>query len=413
MKAGLMCATVLMALGTLGCAGSDGDWAGTMTDSAGVMIVANTAESLWGSSGGWALEEELKIGSIEGDPDYQFGMVGFIAVDSDGRIYVLDAQAQHIQVYSPDGTYEQTLGGRGGGPGELQGAMFVLMGPGDTLLVPDLQNMRINRYAPDGSSLGSFPVKLEDGIPAMFRATPSGVMAEQVRQISLPGQEALENPMDRIVLLTPDGVVTDTLKTFPSGETFKLSGGAPEFNIYSPEYAWDLTDDLDLFFAINDQYRIEVYDTDGQLKRVVTMPFERKPVGERDRDAIIGFMERAWRDAGVPAQVLDQLKQNIHFGEYFPAFSTILAGPHSTMWVQHIQAASDLSEGEYASFNPLEDSGAPEWDVFDEDGRFMGVITMPHRFAPRVIKNNLIYGVWRDELDVQYVVRLRVIELST
>jgi hypothetical protein len=34
---------------------------------------------------------------------------------------------------------------------------------------------------------------------------------------------------------------------------------------------------------------------------------------------------------------------------------------------------------------------------------------MPPKFAPRLIRGNQIYGVWRDELDVQYVTRLRII----
>ena len=34
---------------------------------------------------------------------------------------------------------------------------------------------------------------------------------------------------------------------------------------------------------------------------------------------------------------------------------------------------------------------------------------MPERFAPRVFMGDKIYGVWRDELDVQYIVRLRIV----
>ena len=77
--------------------------------------------------------------------------------------------------------------------------------------------------------------------------------------------------------------------------------------------------------------------------------------------------------------------------------------------MQHIQAASELSEDEYENWNPIEDQGASEWDVFDAQGRFFGTISMPRRFAPRIFRGDKIYGVWRDELDVQYVVRLRIV----
>ena len=53
-----------------------------------------------------------------------------------------------------------------------------------------------------------------------------------------------------------------------------------------------------------------------------------------------------------------------------------------------------------------------EWDVFDAAGKYLGMVTMPPKFAPRMIWGNQIYGVWRDELDVQYVVRLRIVGVA-
>ncbi len=398
----------LLSITLAACGGGESRWAGTVTDSAGVAIVANPAEGVWDTDERWTVEEEVRIGALEGSPEYQFGQIGGMTVDSEGRVFVLDAQAQHIQVYNPDGSYERTIGKKGGGPGELQGAIFVLMGPGDTLLVPDMQNQRVNRYAPDGSSLGSFRLSLEKGLPMQFRATPSGILAQQLRPFALPGQPTPEM-IDAIVVINPDGTVIDTLKTFPSGETIKLSGAAPEINIYSPEPVWELTEEMRLLFGVNDQYNIGVYSPDGGLERIIRKPFELKPVADRDRQVVIEFLERTWGEAGVPPEALSQLRNMVHFGDAFPAFSTIAAGPVGTIWVQHIQAASELSEEELESYNLIEDAGARDWDVFDSEGRLLGVISMPPRFAPRIFRGDKIYGVWRDELDVQYVVRLRIV----
>jgi hypothetical protein len=319
----------------------------------------------------------------------------------------MDVQAQHVQVYTPEGEYLRTVGGQGAGPGELTGAIFLVMGPGDTLMVPDVNNRRINLFGPDGSSIGSFPLALEQGIPLNFRYTPSGVIAEQVRPLDLPNMPTTDS-LDTILLLATDGTVTDTLKRFPSGETFSFSRGLPEFKFYSPEASWALSDDAQLIFGINDQYRIDFY-ADGELDRVVTLPFEQRLVGDRDKQLVAEYLERTWTESGVPPQILEQLKNNVHFGEYFPAFANILPGPDGSIWVQHIQAASDLSEEELESFDLLQDSGAPEWDVFDSEGRYLGVVTMPYRFSPRIIYDDYIYGVSRDELDVQYLVRMRIV----
>lgn len=409
MNASRFYALALMVLLTAACGGQESHWAGTMIDSAGIAIVANPEEGVWGPGDEWTFEEELRIGALEGDPQYQFGQVASLTVDSDGQIYVMDLQAQHIQVYSPEGEYVRTIGSRGGGPGEMLQGVFVLMGPGDTILVPDIQNQRVNRYAPDGSSLGSFRIEIEKGLPMVWAATRTGAIAEQVRPFALPGQPALENPEDAIVMINMDGTVADTLMKFPSGGTLNLGGAAPEINIYSPEPAWDLTDDLRLAFGVNDDYRITFYSSDGTLERIVTKPFERQPVAERDREAVMNALERAWTDAGVPAEAMGRLRGMIHFGEFFPAFASFTSGPAGTLLVQHVRPASTLSEEEYASFNPIEDAGAPDWDVFDSQGRYLGVVTMPHRFTPRFFRDDKVYGVWRDELDVQYVLRLRVI----
>jgi hypothetical protein len=364
---------------------------------------------MWTTSGQWTLEQEIRIGSIEGDAEYQFGQIGFIAVDSRDRIYVADAQAQNIRVFTPGGQYVQTIGRPGAGPGELgAGVAFLVVATGDTLFVPDLPNRRVNLYAPDGSEAGSFPLELEKGLPMVWRGTATGIVACQVRPLSLPNAPARDS-MDAIVLFSTSGSVTDTVFKFPSGGTLNLGGGTPEINLYSPESVWDITGEAGLLYGVNNDYRISVYDQGGNLERVVSMPFELKPVAETDRRVIMEFLERAWTDAGVPPQALAQLRQIVHFGEFFPAFSAVLAGPRGSIWVQHVQPASELSEEELEDYNLIEESGAPRWDVFDAQGRYLGVVEMPPKFAPRLIRGNQIYGVWRDELDVQYVVRLRII----
>jgi hypothetical protein len=214
--------------------------------------------------------------------------------------------------------------------------------------------------------------------------------------------------LDVVLLLGSDGTVEDTLFTFPSGKTFQVSGGAPEFNFYSPEMVWRLSDDMSLLSAMNDEYRITVRSPTGDVVRIVTMPFERRLVTERDQQALLGFLDEMWVGAGVPPALLPRLHERVSFGEFFPAFTAIQTGPAGTMWVQQVQTTADLSEEEIESFNAFEDSGAPEWDVFDSEGRYLGVVSMPQRFSPRLFHGDRIYGVWRDDLDVQYVMRLRI-----
>lgn len=393
----------------IGCGGGGSEWAGTVTDSAGVTIVQNVEDPIWTESSAWTLEEELSIGETEGRPEYQFGQIGTIGVGSDGRLFVMDVQGQHVKVFSPDGQFDRTIGGPGAGPGEIgAGAVFVLVGVGDTVFVPDMANRRINRYAPDGSPLTSSPLEIEKGLPMVYQSTPSGHIAAQVRSLSLPDRPAPDT-LDRIMLLESDGTFGDTLLEFPSGGTLNLGGQSPEINLYSPEPAWDVTDDLRVLYGINDDYRIGMYGTEGGLQRVIRMPFERQPVSDNDRQAVMTALERAWVDAGVPPQMLPQLRSIVHFAEFFPAFSSVQVGPRGSIWVQHVQSAAGLTDEELAQFNVTEDTGSPDWDVFDADGRFLGIVSMPSRFQPRQFVGDRIFGVWRNELDVQFAMQLRVV----
>lgn len=388
----------------------EGGWTGSVVDSAGVQLVRNPAQELWTNASRWTVEEELRIGTAAGEPEYQFGQIAGIAAGSGGRIFVLDQQGRHIKVFSPDGRYERTLGRPGSGPGELGQAVGpLLMGAGDTLLVPDLANQRVNRYAPDGTSLDSYPIDLRAGLPLRWQATAGGLIATQVRPFALPGQPAPDT-MDAIVVRASDGSVLDTLKTFPSGRSFSFAGGMPEITFFSPEAVWALADDGRLFFGLSHDYRIEVYGTGGALERVVTRPFQRTPVRQADRDALLTALDRVWREAGVPPPVLEQLRSGVRFAEFLPAFAQILGGPDRSLWVQAIEAPSRLSAEERETFDPSLDMGGAKWDVFDAHGRYLGVVTLPPRVTPVRFAGQKIYAVARDELGLQYVVRLRVVK---
>jgi hypothetical protein len=404
-----MCVALLLPL-ALGCTSGEAapQWAGSVTDSAGVAIVNNTTDELWSDDTRWTVTEELKIGSAEDEPDYQFVQVAGIAVGADGRIYVMDQGAQQLRVFTADGTFDGAMGGPGGGPGEFgAGAGPVLLAPGDTLLVPDLQQQRVNRYAPDGTSLGSYSMILTDGIPLRWDATPSGTIVNQLRPLDLPNQPASDG-MDLIAVRGFDGSVQDTLMRVPSGKTISFAGGAPEITFFTAEPVWALTPETGVLFGVNDEYRIGMYGPDGALTRIITKPFEPMPVSEDDQSVLLDAMERLWTEAGVPPQAIGQLRSAIKFADNFPAYLQFLSGPQNTVWVQDILAPSALSADAQEFFNPQQDLGSSEFDVFDAEGRYLGMVTMPDRFTPMRFIDDMVYGVWRDELDVQYVVRLRI-----
>jgi hypothetical protein len=108
----------------------------------------------------WQLEEELRIGSVDGEGPTTFGELKALVVDSAGRIVVLESQAQEIRSFDRNGRHLATFGGKGGGPGEFENA-FGLMQTSDGLFyVPDQRNARMSVLSPDSGFLRSYPLTL-------------------------------------------------------------------------------------------------------------------------------------------------------------------------------------------------------------------------------------------------------------
>jgi hypothetical protein len=398
-----------------GCAGdSTADWQGTVVDSAGIQIVRNAETGLWGEGDAWTFTEALRIGTAEGEPEYQFGQLlpaGSVGLASDGRIVVLDAQGQHLKVFGTDGTYERTIGGPGGGPGEIGVATqsSMLIAPGDTIVMVDLGNQRVNLYLMDGTFVRSFPVDLAAGFPFRWEVAADGRLVVQFRKLDFTGAAANADTMDVIAVQHLDGTVGDTLMQVLSGKTVQFSGGLPEWNFFVPEPLWALWGDR-ILQAVNDNYRIGVYGPDGALERVLEKPFTLTPVTDADQAPMKRALREAMLDQGAPPQLATQLVDTrLHFAPNYPAFAQMLEGPFGTILVQLIEPISSLSEEERESFDFASGSMASRyWDVFDDQGRYLGQLTMPLRFQPVEFRDNEIYGIQRDELDVQYVVKLAV-----
>jgi hypothetical protein len=383
-----------------------------MRDSAGVTIVENTNRGVWSSSNRWRIEPgDVRIGSADGDPDYEFGQIAGLAVTGDGRIFVFDQQAQQIKVFDQDGLFLNTIGRPGGGPGEIAaGAGPVLLGAGDTLFVPDAGNRRVDLFTADGEDAGSFVLDVLRGIPLAWAATTDGRLVNHLRPLRTENSSPSDT-MDIVVIRNTAGEMTDTILSVPSGGTFTITPGAlPEWNFFSPEPVWALGEGRAYYFGINDDYRIGVHDETGDLITVITKPYEAQPVTNRDQQVFKDFFEGILQEQpGVNEQILGALMNNVHFYETYPAYGQFMSGPRGTLWVQLIQRISELTDEEAENFNPLLNLGAAEWDVFDSDGRFLGQIAMPPRFQPLRFVDTDIYGIWRDDFDVQYVLKVGIV----
>lgn len=395
----LLLPTLLTACGD---ASSD-DWAGTVTDSAGVVLVDNPPDGLWDGASPWRFEEELRVGGMDAPVEAQFGMVVGLDLDAAGQLYVLDMQASEVRVFDASGAWVRTLGGQGGGPGELSAQLMGVFVVGDEAWVADLGNQRITRWGLDGSERPAISLNLVMGIPLRWDRLGDDRVVAQFRSMQGLGMQG-DTTGDPIV--TVGRPQPDTLAVLPQGGTFSVQGGSARFRFFDREPLWDADAAGALMTAANDAYRIEVRDAQGGLVRVVRKDFQLQPVTEGDERRMLAAIRRLMQDQGAPPAAVDQLLQDASFADHYPAIGQILGGPDGTLWVQRVRTADQFTESEELN---LQDLGADEWEVFDDQGRYLGVLTLPEKFAPMHIVGDAFWGVQRDELDVPSVVRYRLV----
>lgn len=386
-------------------ADSGGEWAGSVRDSAGIRVVENPAQGMWTESDRWTVDEALRIGALDGAPEYQFGEIRTLDVDDDGRIYVLDGQAQEVRVYDSGGTYVSTIGTAGNGPGELsQGANGVFV-DGAEVLVPDMGTQRVNIFGRGGEFVRSWRLGLENGIPMRWDRDGQGRLVAQLRSFD-PSQPAAD--VEPVAVYSDSGAVVDTMAMLPRGRSMEMTETGPRIRLFEAESAWETLPDGGLATGRSNVYRIELHGPDGSLQRVITLPRQPEPIDEGGKEQVKDLLREAMESSGMPAQGVQQMMQTVSVADQYPLFVTMVAGPEGTLWIQQVQKVAEQGASAAGGVESLQDLGAPEWDVIDAEGRYLGVVTLPERFRPVRFVGNDLYGVWRDELDVQYVLKLRL-----
>ena len=153
-------AVIALALGVSGCASEApaSGWGGTVdTLSSGQVSVYNPLGSLWSAGDGWVLEEDLRIGTLEGTGPDMFGAITDFEVDRYGRFWLFEGQAQELRVFDSTGSFVRTVGRKGEGPGEFNQVIGMAWGPDEHLWLVDPSNNRLSVVDTTGAAIWATP----------------------------------------------------------------------------------------------------------------------------------------------------------------------------------------------------------------------------------------------------------------
>lgn len=388
------------------CAASDGrDGAAvTVHDSAGIEIVENHAP-FWAEGEGWTIDPVplAEIGGAAG-PDDDLFRVTDVRRLSDGSIVVASNSPASLHRFHPDGSLAVVLGREGEGPGEFI-SIDLLPARGDTIIAWDQRNARLTWLGPGGDVIGTRRIDqarfsrrppfalLPDGriLAAGFdypetwhelglREIPLGLDIVHSDRTREPIDVDCIEDEELIVSLDP-GPVQQTL-FFPPGRTDVRFAAAR------------------LFASLTLRAEIEVREPSGPLRRLIRWDAPVRFVSEQAVDERAPSMGRAVRgrdfDPANPTDIdLDEIEL-IH--DTLPAHGGIAVDVEGNVWVHEL----DLREQEAASLT--------RFQVFDGDGRWLGLVELPAGLAEIEIGADYVAGVWRDENFVEYVRVFRIVK---
>ena len=385
------CGIILMAA-CVGCTASDGGEPIVVSDSAGITIVESN-EPLLGA-GAWTLapDPRVTIGLMEGPQEFEFTRIISVLRLPDGRIVAANfTNPPNVRVYSPAGEHLSTFGGPGAGPGEFQAIAWIDLLSDDTLRVFDFWQARVTYFDLTGNLFGTMPLLEVAGSPmTTFVLAPGftgGDLLARLNRLIPQDAQGRGRTFTPLVRVSRSGRALDTLVTIPDAEYHVAPDGDGNLVHFTPRSAALPSGDR-MFVTTAEAYRIDEYTGDGVLRRSLRRTDPPRSVGPADVAALLDQrLERARSDA--ERVHLERSFNEVPHADMLPAYDrSILLDDIGNLWAKQYAAPRD---------------SLANWDIFDESGRYLTVITVPLAFNIVDVGSDDVLGIWRDELGVESI----------
>lgn len=326
------------------------------------------------------LERDLLLSETDA---FYFGSVADVAVASDGRMYVLDGEASHVKMLSPEGRLQRTIGREGEGPGEFQWAREIVVGRGDSLYVLDAERDWISVFAPSGV--------LAYGIQAASEGElPDGLLVPRERAGFLLLYEVLPPPdTEREGTFTVRRIdvsarPADTVLTAHTRDRFPIETGRVRVYMdvpYGRGPHLTLGPEDALLFGRNDSLRFTRYRLDGTPLTRMSVPFESIPVTPAERTAELEDASGKYRT------ILDNRMPSTK-----PAFEQFLVDDAGRYWFGRPTAHADTTA----------------WWVVDPEEKTVATARVSDEVNLEAVRNGYAYGETATKSGAPALVRYRV-----
>ncbi|MEX2283779.1 MAG: hypothetical protein WEE89_14940 [Gemmatimonadota bacterium] len=378
-------------------------------DSAGIEIVESRTP-IWDDHTRWRLGEQptLEIGAgIAGDSVREFGYISGVHSLSGGTVAVVDAWAPSVMFFDAAGGLLGRIGRRGTGPGEFpprrESVRNSFVCGGDTVFV--VVSRSIAAYVSPGAHIRTMAPR-----PWARTRTCAGnrLIGElwHTRTHTSPG---IYRDSLLLAWYDLDGKQQAVIDSLPAEERAWSRGTAHEGMGYSLQLFGRVLSlaGRDGVFAtgFGETFQVELRDAKG-ITRIMRVAGRERNVSAADVQRFRDYVFNPWRGNDDERRNLENRLASA-IGGPRPAFAELRFDQAGNLWVREYDHTDAVAFYDYSTFSP--NSARPtltevrRWVVLDMNGRYLGEVTMPRTFDVHEIGEDWVLGVWRDELDIQYV----------
>ncbi len=387
----------------------------------------------------WSADTIRVIGD---EPEEQFDGVGSsgLAGDAAGDLFLLDGLGGRVLKFGPDGRFVRAFGRKGNGPGELGSSVALGLGPGDSLWVDDLGNMRIDVLPQGDGDARDIALDLSRGMPSSFavgrdgyvmamRPLPGGfrVGPSEPDTAAAQAPRPADAPTIPIVRMDARGAAVATLWRAPVPkeiETRSDNGGGATFAMrtpraFEPQLRWGALPDGGIVVVDGAEYLLHVIDADGTERLRIRRDPPPRATTDADREAERDRIRsaRALRggpritvavtNGGAPSvgassgggpiapdvkALAERLARGVTFADVIPRVVGLRVDRRGRIWV-------GVSEEHANTVDRI--------DIYEPDGRLAGELrglALPDAFTG----DDAAAFLTLDEDDVQHVTLLRL-----
>jgi len=347
----------------------------------GVIHVRNSPVGQWGDRDAWVTRRTARIGAVEAPEEALFtNRVMTPSLGPDGYVYVLEYSNPRVAIFDREGEFVEQLGRRGRGPGEFLAPTGLTWDAYGRLWVADAWGPRYSVYDSDRTFLGT-------------RERPVTVVRRQQHQMTTLADgsivdESSDTPMLYFLAVDSASGMVDTIASVrrpePPRELDSVFPGRESvlsevLGNYMPSVEWAMSSNGTYWVGSTATLELLHLASPSDTLRIVRSSHRNADLDPGERDLIL----EAEREAGLDAGGLGAVKN-------------LFAGLHM------LDSGHLLVE--------LVEAGASErsqFDVFDPEGRYLGVLELSFRVASGSVltsRGDTIVGVEVDSMDVPFVV---------